>query len=345
MGEISWNLAMSSLEKQKTIRDKWAPLNLIKERNKGYSFMGNRPYQFTKAAGCIPVSIIEEIPEGKESTSHAKSFRMGRIMEKSHKRVQFLSAIEAKCKGPNYSESFTAKKSGLIKGKNNDNEQIIPKRGSKISIVPARHQKYCDLVIILYRKYFSPDMHYIFPLMVYKQSQFHLDFTNSETTLIFDDIPKEGPINTLIELPRYWGRFPSIPDKYPIPKGSVTWRFNQLDVDLTYAKPPASLLEVMFIAVWEQHRGHKLGSMLVEDLEKKAIEKGIYLMYVEIGYDQPKAKEFWGKNGFKRVIDYNGKDPISENDDNILFSTQQKRFCDTVCLRFSDTEQWAKILH
>ena len=115
MGEISWNLAMSSMEKQKTIRDKWAPLNLMKEKSLGYSFFGNHPYQFTKAAGCIPISIIEEIPEGKESTSHIVDHRNLNFIHKSHKRVQFLSELKLNTKLQNIQIHLPLKKVELLK--------------------------------------------------------------------------------------------------------------------------------------------------------------------------------------------------------------------------------------
>ena len=344
MGEISWNLAMSSLEKQKMVRDRWLPLNLMKEIHHG-SYSG-RPFQFAKAAGCRQVTVIQELSEGQETCSHLRDYRRPYDKKKYfHKRVEFLSAIQSTFDQQEYG-AFEKEKNGIIITTNTDDEQIFPARGSDISVLPARHQRYHDLVVSLYRTYFSQDMHFIFPLMVYKQQQFSLDFSSTETTLVFDEIPKEGPINLLTNAPYYWRRLPPLPDDFPAPKGAVSWRFHQYNINYWAASPPEPLLEVMFIAVWEENRGQKLGSMLVEDLEKQALEKGIMLLYVEIGFEQPKAKEFWGKNGFKPIIEKfsDTKEAVLEDENNIFFSNQQKMYCDTVCLRFSDTEQWGKLI-
>ncbi len=64
---------------------------------------------------------------------------------------------------------------------------------------------------------------------------------------------------------------------------------------------------MLFIAVWESERGGEYGSQLVRALEAEALsqaqERGLSsaLMYVEIGFEQPKAKVFWGNNGFARA--------------------------------------------
>eukprot|EP00339_Tiarina_fusa_P019844 CAMPEP_0117016734 /NCGR_PEP_ID=MMETSP0472-20121206/13164_1 /TAXON_ID=693140 ORGANISM="Tiarina fusus, Strain LIS" /NCGR_SAMPLE_ID=MMETSP0472 /ASSEMBLY_ACC=CAM_ASM_000603 /LENGTH=179 /DNA_ID=CAMNT_0004720899 /DNA_START=946 /DNA_END=1485 /DNA_ORIENTATION=- len=177
--------------------------------------------------------------------------------------------------------------------------------------------------------------------MVYQQEQFGLDFSSTETWLIFGVIPDEGPIpNTHDAIPAYY-KLPTLNDNMPFPHGSVSWRFgNPVDFQTGVGKS-VSLLEVMFIAVWEADRGHRLGSKLVEELELEAKKKSVPLMYVEIGFHQPKAKEFWGKNGFKPAKIT--QDPNLREDEMFCYMTMaQSLLCDAVCLRFADTEQYIK---
>jgi len=65
-------------------------------------------------------------------------------------------------------------------------------------------------------------------------------------------------------------------------------------------------------------------------------------MYVEIGDEQPEAKKFWGKHGFKKVSSSFTK--TTTTTDTIWMSDQQMIFCENNCFRFNDTEQYVKIL-
>ena len=157
----------------------------------------------------------------------------------------------------------------------------------------------------------------------------------------------------------------------PNPLGSVSWRIhdagdiatrgmgksqsakvgeNEPLVMMNGSKPQV-VLEVLFIAVWETYRGDECGSRLVAALESQAIEYAksqrlsSALMYVEIGFEQPKAKHFWGNNGFAPVIQ---KDKSVDVQDDVLtgrvvaLDDWELGFIDRRCLRFKDTEQYAK---
>jgi len=93
-------------------------------------------------------------------------------------------------------------------------------------------------------------MHYIFPLMVFKQAGAGLDFRSVRTTCIFND--KDQVV------------------------GAVSWRIHQpaivpLSLRLGCGLPTVSpTLEVLFIAVQERKRGREYGSMLVRFLEQQA---------------------------------------------------------------------------
>jgi hypothetical protein len=228
-----------------------------------------------------------------------------------------------------------------------DSLQQYPERGSFGFVTPVYHQRYFDLVVQLYRNYFSPDMHLIFPLIVYQQQQFLLDFSDTHTWIIFGNIPLDGAMPRLgNHLPWHWQHLPALPESMPLPHGSVSWRIRRpiLNIDGFGNEQPLPVLEVLFIAVWEEERHHRLGSLLVQHLESYALANDVHFMYVEIGFEQSKAKDFWGMNGFKfaRVSNVAAEPSPAENE--IWISPQQKLFCDTMCLRFADTEPYMKQL-
>jgi hypothetical protein len=93
MGELSWNLAMSSAERQIHCRNRWEKLNFHKEIGRSsYSNYGERPYQFTKAAGCRLVHSVEEVSDKSEFIRHQSHCH--RDKSENPTRVKFLSKIK-----------------------------------------------------------------------------------------------------------------------------------------------------------------------------------------------------------------------------------------------------------
>lgn len=205
-------------------------------------------------------------------------------------------------------------------------KQEMPPPGSSGFVACANSPQFKSLAIELFRKYFSPDMYYIFPLIVYREAAFGLDFRSTETTLIFGKQEPSGPSP---------------------PVGACSWRLRRpvleghLNTIPDGVGRPQAVLEVLFIAVWEEERQHDYGSRLVEALEARAHEEGVKFMYVEIGFEQPKAKCFWRKNnGFQGVQ----RPDCARDPDSLEVPEEQIAFFDANCLRFADTEQYVKWL-
>jgi GNAT superfamily N-acetyltransferase len=158
--------------------------------------------------------------------------------------------------------------------------------------------------IDLFRKYFSPSMHFVFPLIAYRQALHGLDFTSTHT----------------------WGV--RAQDEAV---GAVAWRV-RTPLLTAHARDagrlPVKTLEVLFISVWEIYRNADYGGALVAALEEEAVSQGCGLLYVEVGHEQPLARKFWAKRGFG---------PASRG-----VSQEQRLFFEHSCLRFADTEPFVK---
>ena len=103
--------------------------------------------------------------------------------------------------------------------------------------------------VALFRKNFSPSMHFIFPLIAFQQTLNGLDFTSTETW----GVEAEGAT-----------------------VGAVAWRVRAplLPAHARDAiRLPVRTLEVLFIAVWEEHRNADYGGSLVAALEDEAIRR------------------------------------------------------------------------
>jgi len=164
-----------------------------------------------------------------------------------------------------------------------------------------------EVSIELFRKYFSPSMHLIFPLIAYQQALHGLDFTTTETWGV-------GIDGELV--------------------GAVAWRVREPLMRAharDAARMPARTLEVLFISVREEHRKMDYGGVLVAALEEEARDRGCAMLYVEVGDEQPLARKFWAKRGFA---------PAREAG----VSCEQRLFFDHACLRFSDTQPFIKCL-
>eukprot|EP00040_Diaphanoeca_grandis_P033991 m.209203 g.209203 ORF g.209203 m.209203 type:complete len:569 (-) comp33030_c3_seq15:48-1754(-) len=185
-------------------------------------------------------------------------------------------------------------------------------------VAEAVDAKVLDTVIEMYMRYFSPDMQYVFPLIVYRGAALGLDFTTTRT----------------------WGMF----DADNTPKGAVSWRIRRSPTEkicdsMGIARAVEPVAEILFIAVWERQRDNLYGSDLVTAIAQKALAQGVRLLYVEIGTEQPKARRFWGKNDFK-LLPRSNPEAMSK----LGITEAQARFFDSVCFRFSDTQQYVKVL-
>jgi len=203
--------------------------------------------------------------------------------------------------------------------------QEYPPKDSGEFITTAISPVYLNFTINLFSSHFSSNMKYIFPLMAYKQNLFNLDFRSTETWVVFSRILSNVPI--------------------PKPVGGVYWRLHKhkahsykqgVEKDWVAGGeegPVRGVLEILFLAVWRQSRDEGFGGALVEKLKTVARENNCPVLYVEIGYETPQAKNFWGKNKFVQISDVTPS-----------FGILQLGFIEHHCLRFNDTEQYVHIL-
>lgn len=236
--------------------------------------------------------------------------------------------------------------------------QELPPSGN---ITEAVGPQFRAVAIELYRRYFSPDMYFIFPFIVGQESAFGLDFRSTITTMFFAPISPESHRRSPFKKIALQNHSADDADTVPAPVGACSWRIRR--PLLAYAEIPGvpeierphALLEILFIAVWEEEREQVRGGSLVDDLEMRARADGVKMMYVEIGFEQPKARRFWRKQGFKKVARLEAsieeKQTWEEEAEAeevpvplIYLSDAQLDFFESNCLRFSDTAQYVKVL-
>jgi hypothetical protein len=231
----SAHLAAADVKARQEECEIWRHLNVSKEKVQPV-------YTFTKAAGCTQMKTvaIDSIPE--EFEQQWLQIHLDRTKFMAQVQSRFGESNPKRHRGwPNHGGWSRDRISQLMKElapKNDENpdactEQLMPPSGSEGFVTCARSLQFKTLAIELFRKYFSPDMYYIFPLIVYQEAAFGLDFRTTETTLIFGKPEPERPC---------------------APVGACSWRLrrpvleNQLatvpDVDR-----PEAVLEVLFIAV------------------------------------------------------------------------------------------------
>lgn len=321
IGEFSSRLDHSTCRARAQERLQWASLGLRKESDSASQSKKrsrprwDRPAMFTKAAGCTTMRTVQvgcpkealwrqtlplrstrtqfmieeltqrEIEEDGRLTSKRAFF--GELEDAS----QRLEAVDV----ATVPESLQQAKAG---------RDVLPEQPPEVvRIVDASLRR---MSVELFRKYFSPSMHFIFPLIAHQQALHGLDFTTTQT----------------------WGVRCAGADV-----GAVAWRVRKplLAAHVREAsQPPDSILEVLFISVWEEYRHSDCGQVLVGALEEEARNSGCGFMYVEIGHEQPLARRFWGKSGFRPARD--------------LVTKEQSVFFEHACLRFADTEQFVKKL-
>ncbi|CAB9511776.1 expressed unknown protein [Seminavis robusta] len=340
---------------------RWNSTTMLKEKTVSFGYC--------KAAGCRVLKTVEmqsitrDLESKWEALNNAKTAFM-----------RYVESAQAATEGDQKKHAHKA----------TGQTQDFPPEGEAGNgfIAEARDWRYKNCAVELYRRYFSPDMFFIFPLIVNSEAAFGLDFSSCVTSLIFGELSDDEAQPRANRMQRLMNRAnpvrrPLTADGLPRPLGSVSWRIHDatevaavgtgfgpgamdsMDAAPLDAAPlvmmngskPQIILEVLFIAVWEGDRGGEYGSSLVASLESKVTQyaksQGLRsaLMYVEVGYEQPKAKVFWGNNGFSPVVDK--AQGIHTQDDlltgrMVALEDWQLGFIDRRCLRFKDTVQYAK---
>jgi len=325
------------LERQLCTHDEWLRLSVNKESSRLKEDVGDfecfypgreqLPFSFCKAAGCTIMATCamgHNTPSFQKKWEQVVSQRTALFGQLSmHKMDELIDDSSPGFDGYPVPTSFYDQDSCL-------------------RVVPAISQEQCDNAISLFRSYFSPDLYFIFPLVVRKLYFGRcLDFRTCSTWCVLD------------------------PDGQT--KAALSWRMhNRLGTP--------TVAEVLFIATWEEQRGSSTGSYLVSALEQVARTAGAEMLYVEVGQEQPLAGNFWSwrhdfcvvqerfcvENSMQppfensQSTDRNDStiDSVSTNTDNgcsiphplIRLEERWHVFFEFHCLRFSDTRQFVKIL-
>jgi len=327
VSDHSWHLAAADARARREEAELWRGLNVAKE-------MDLHPvYRLAKAAGCTQMKTVslDALPQ-----SFSEQW-----LDLHTRRTEFMAQLQAVSgKGQQQAPwrrpplEQMAAAAGERASQDEDQAQLLPPRGVSAGFVAtAVSSHFKALAVELYRRYFSPDMYYIFPLMVEQQAAFGLDFISTETTLVFGASEEGRPA---------------------APSGAVSWRLRQPVTCAGSGREavggPVATLEVLFISVWEEDRHHDLGGQLVDWLVEQAKARGAAILYVEVGYEQPKAQEFWGKHGFERLrrespeVCVSCGQPPAEGSGERELPASQVAFFDGNCLRFRDTQQYVRVL-
>lgn len=316
----------------------WHGLNVTKEK-------ARTAYRFTKAAGCTTMKTVAVAGLSADFEQQWLSLHSS--------KAKFMADCQEWCDRKDRVEHIQTGGNEKI-APVQEQEQKIPKPGDEHFSAEAVSPEFRAIAVELFRRYFSPDMYFIFPLMVGKEVAFGLDFRSTTTTLFF--VPQSRqPRSSELRLP------PSLKaSSVQAPAGACSWRFRwpllpePLRPDFPELKQPLPLLEVLFIAVWEEERYQVHGGSLVGDLEEKAHAAGVKMMYVEIGLEQPKARRFWRKQGFGKAVrkemTESQKRELQEAEEQedapmplVALPDEQFDFFESNCLRFSDTSQFVKL--
>lgn len=319
----SQHLALADAQNRHKEVELWQALNMSKEKVKA-----RKAYTFTKAAGCTEMKTVAIKGLSAEFEQQWLSLHSCKVKFMADCKQRSIDVAES----AEHADSDSAQQQS----------QALPPLDSQNFTAEAVSPEFRAVAVELFRRYFSPDMYFIFPLIVNQEAAFGLDFRTTTTTLFF------GP--------------QSSKQKSAAPAGACSWRFRwpllKLESDhmkVARLEQPCSVLEVLFIAVWEEERDQVHGGTLVEELEKQARAAGVKMLYVEIGYEQPKARRFWRKQGFRKVVRRNLSEAESEElvaaeDQEVVpmllerVSDAQMAFFESNCLRFGDTAQYVKLL-
>lgn len=348
----SQQLALAEARSRHRELEIWQGLNISKQKP--------RPaYSFTKAAGCTTMKTVSLVGLSAEFEQQWLTLHSS--------KAKFMAECKEWCKnkGPMTGQMRVH---GEV-ASDQQEVQELPPPGVQNFSTEAVSPEFRAVAIEIFRRYFSPDMYFIFPLIVGKEALFGLDFRSTTTTLFFGPHHEKGVqmhARAAEEQHHHFGGDRKMlaalkGSSLPAPAGACSWRFRwplrpqQNSVVALELEQPLPLLEVLFIAVWEEERYQVHGGSLVGELEAKARAAGVDMMYVEIGFEQPKARRFWRKQGFGRAVRKDLKEmekehllEAEEHEDVpmplVPLSGVQFDFFESNCLRFSDTTQYVKLL-
>eukprot|EP01080_Neovahlkampfia_damariscottae_P006232 gene6232-10238_t len=290
VSEMTWKIMISSQENKK-MSEKWKFSNLGKSPKLNLRMDDGRP-QIAKAMGCSMIKSVKFI-EGPKPDHSLQLYNI---------RNEFFSHFVPK-KEPK-------KTRWLFRTPEVKKVIINPKEYQKfknleILNITDAHPKLQSKCIEMFQEYFSPEIQYLFPLIVFKQKKEYLNFSNVITWMIFGG------------------------DEEIIPFGACSFRLLKKSIE---SKKVENVCEVLFIGVWEKLRNQRYGSELVKKIEEYALKNDCGIFYVEISDDQPLARDFWKLNEFEEL-------KYSK-----LSTDEQLRFFNNNCLRFRDTTQFVKKL-
>lgn len=337
LGQYSHRLDRSQLQAEARMVRQMRVVCATKETKLFSSYMwgGTRPHMFTKAAGCTRMRTVqadspEESLQQLSLGLHAARTRCFAALPgpkhrvewrafggyrgtpsdvKTHEEIKTREEIVAMVKALEIGEGLAK---AVAPGEVEPPATLAPAEADgKVTrvIAAGTSDELRQMSVALFRKYFSPDMYYIFPLLARRQALFGLDFSTVNLWAITQD---DQPV------------------------GAVAWRFRTPPLTVeAHERGARGVLEILFIGVWEQYRDRQCATEAVTALEAVACaQPGCSMLYVEIGYEQPKARKFWGNNGFD-LVNSSRRSHVPP---------EQLLFFENACLRFSDTEQYVKPL-
>ena len=295
VSELTWKIMISNQSNQK-MSHCWKNSNLAKGVHYNFMTIDGRPI-IAKAEGCQLVKTVKFV-DGPKPDHSLKLFNI---------RNDFFSHFKKEKKNDEKKDSiisflniFKKKEKVIIEPKSYDDFKNL-----EILDLNEKYPKLQTKCIQMFQEYFSPEIKYIFPMIVFKQKKDYLDFTNTITWMIFGG------------------------EKEIIPFGACSFRLLKKTFE---SKKVENVCEVLFIGVWEKLRNQRYGSELVLKIEEFSLKNDCSIFYVEISEDQPLAKDFWKLNKFEELKDSK------------LSNEEQLRFFNNNCLRFRDTTQYVKYL-
>jgi hypothetical protein len=304
---------LTNNQENKTMSENWISSNLYKhqliENRNSYLInvfvypKENGRFKLAKGLPCSPIHTVKLM----DGTIHNNSIDLREIRNNffsqfknkedliDQEEEELLNLIKKDYK--NMTVDFQSSKNETFK-----DGQIIE--------ITDEYPKLQFTCIKMFLEYFSEDMKYIFPLIVYKKNRGYLKFENTITKMIF------GMNND--------------DEKDIIPYGAVSYRILKTN---QFSKNVYSVIEILFISVWQKNRNKRFGSELINDIKETALKNDCNILYVEISSGQPLAIDFWELNGFSKANDTG------------YVTEEQYTFFNNNCLRFSDTNQYIKYLN
>jgi len=315
IGDLEMRLTVATQGAAAADRSRLREVGFQKERNRGRNTL-----MYAKAMGCTRARTVTHAcfkTSERSLYGFEHGFERPRPPSSLTRQVFFK-----KRKIQQFREEMHQNFVGLAPPKPNDvDSRIVQTRPSDGRLVAeAVDPNVLKKVINIFSRYFSPELGLIFPLICYRQNAMGLDFSSTRTWCVMDSDTQEKEV------------------------GAISWRIRRSASDKILQKMGITtdvepVAEVLFIAVWEQLRSIRYGGDLVDAVAAEAVGQGVRLLYVEIGEEQPLAKDFWSKQGFLPLDRDTGMAGTTAE-----LSEAQISFFDSVCFRFTDTRQWIRRL-